>query len=131
MAQLGASRSEHVPHHGGAGAAARGTHGNTVVELPDGNIIVSFRNLSVVVVDRASGEISWRLGAPPLAHQHTPTPLPNGNLLIFDNGTHRADMALPFSRVIEVEMATKEIVWTYEARPPIDFWIPGNVPRSV
>jgi len=101
------------------------THGNTVVELPDGNIIVSFRNLStVVVIDRVSGRIIWRLGAPPLAHQHAPTPLPNGNLLIFDNGTHRVDMALPFSRVIEVEMATKEIVWSYEARPPIDFWSP-------
>lgn len=101
------------------------THGNAVVELPDGNIMVSFRNLStVIVIDRATGEIIWRLGAPTIVNQHAPTPLPNGNLLVFDNGTHRPDTPLPFSRVIEVAMATKEIVWSYQARPPIDFWSP-------
>lgn len=101
------------------------THGNSVVETPDGNIIVSFRNISTVaIIDRCNGEIIWRLGAPPLAQQHAPTPLPNGNLLIFDNGTHRLDAPLPYSRVIEVDPATKEIVWSYQARPPFDFFSP-------
>ena len=65
---------------------------------------MSFRTIStVVVVERRTGIIVWKLGAPPLCGQHAPTPLPNGNLLIFDNGPHRLDHPIPFSRVIEVE----------------------------
>jgi hypothetical protein len=101
------------------------THGNTVVEMDDSNIIVSFRNIStVIVIERASGEITWKLGAPPLAQQHAPVPLENGNLLIFDNGTHRLDHPVPFSRVIEVDMATKEIVWTYQEGYVSEFFSP-------
>jgi hypothetical protein len=101
------------------------THGNTVAELDDGNLVVSFRDISTVaIIDRPSGDITWKLGAPPLAQQHAPTPLPNGNLLIFDNGTTRLDTPATFSRVIEVDPRTSEIVWTYMDRPPIDFYSP-------
>jgi hypothetical protein len=101
------------------------THGNTVAELPDGNLVVSFRQIStVVIIERATGKIIWKLGAPPLSHQHAPTPLPNGNLLIFDNGTHRLDHPQPYSRVIEVDVKTQEIVWSYQERRVIDFYSP-------
>jgi outer membrane protein assembly factor BamB len=91
------------------------THGNAVTELPDGNLLVSFRNISTIIkIDRQTGEVVWRLGAPPLSGQHAPTPLPNGNILIFDNGPHRLDQSFPFSRVIEVNPATMEIVWKYQ-----------------
>ena len=63
------------------------THGNGIIELPDGDLLVSFRNISTIVrIRRQTGEIVWKLGAPPLAGQHAPTPLANGNILIFDNG---------------------------------------------
>ncbi|HAX24538.1 MAG TPA: aryl sulfotransferase [Chloroflexi bacterium] len=101
------------------------THGNAVVELPDGNLMVSFRHTSsVVMISRASGEIYWKLAAPPLAQQHAPTVLDNGNILIFDNGTHRLDHPIPFSRVIEVDPATKEIVWSYQEDYPSQFFSP-------
>jgi hypothetical protein len=101
------------------------THGNTVVEMPDGNIVVSFRYISTVaIVDRGSGEIIWKLGPPTLAQQHAPAPLPNGNLLIFDNGTHRINHPIPYSRVIEVDPATKQIVWLYQERRVFDFFSP-------
>jgi hypothetical protein len=101
------------------------THANTVVELPDGNLMVSFRNISTVaMIDRTSGEIIWKLGAPPLAQQHAPVLLENGNILIFDNGTHRLDHPIPFSRVIEVDRATKEIVWTYQEGYVSQFFSP-------
>lgn len=112
------------------------THGNAVAELPDGDLVVSFRNISTVaIVARATGAIIWKLGGPPLAHQHAPTPLPNGNLLIFDNGTHRLDHPLPFSRVIEVERTTRRIVWSYQDRPPANFYSPfisgaGRLPNG-
>jgi outer membrane protein assembly factor BamB len=91
------------------------THGNAVAELPDGNLLVSFRNISTVVkIDRSSGRVVWKLGAPPLSGQHAPVPLPNGNILMFDNGPTRLDQTFPFSRVIEVNPATNEIVWKYQ-----------------
>jgi hypothetical protein len=45
----------------------------------------------VIRIDRNTGRILWKLGAPPLSGQHAPTLLTNGNILIFDNGPHRLD----------------------------------------
>jgi hypothetical protein len=104
---------------------AEWTHGNTVAETVDGNILASFRNIStVVLIERQSGRILWELGAPPLAQQHDPRPLPNGNVLIFDNGTHRCDSPATFSRVIEVDPRTNEIVWRYVDQSAFEFFSP-------
>lgn len=101
------------------------THGNTVAELADGNFVVSFRNISTVaIVDRASGRVTRKLGPPMLAQQHDPRPLANGNLTIFDNGTHRQDHPWPFSRVIEVDPRTSAIVWEYREQMPFNFFSP-------
>ena len=101
------------------------THGNGVAELPNGDIVLSFRNIStVIVIDRKTGKIIWKLGAPPLSGQHAPMPLPNGNLLLFDNGPHRLDHPMPFSRTIEVDLPTKQIVWKYQERRESDFFSP-------
>jgi hypothetical protein len=101
------------------------THGNSVIELADGSLLASFRNISTVIrIDRRTGEIVWKLGAPPLSGQHAPHMLPNGNILIFDNGPHRLDESFPFSRVIEVNPATKEIVWKYQEPRPFNFYSP-------
>lgn len=88
-------------------------------------VLLSFRNISTIIkIDRQTGAIVWKLGAPTVAGQHAPTPLPNGNMLIFDNGPHRLDNSLPFSRVIEVNPATKEIVWKYEEAIVSNFFSP-------
>jgi hypothetical protein len=101
------------------------THGNAVTELPDGDVLVSFRNISTIIkIHRQSAEVVWKLGAPPLSGQHAPTPLANGNILIFDNGPHRLDQSFPFSRVIEVNLQTKEIVWKYQESIPSNFFSP-------
>src|SRR5262249_41522730 len=72
--------------------------------------------------DRSTGKIVWKLGPPTVAGQHAPTLLDNGNILIFDNGVHRLDDPLPFSRVIEVNPATNAIEWTYQDRPVSNFF---------
>jgi hypothetical protein len=69
-------------------------------------------------------KIIWKLGAPILSGQNAPLPLPNGKLLIFDNGPHRVDHPMPYSRVIEVEMVTKQIVWKYQENRESDFFSP-------
>ena len=89
------------------------THGNTIVPLPGGDVIVSFRGISTVArIDRASGDFVWRLGSPLLSQQHDPSMLENGNVLIFNNGTRR-DHPLVFSNVIEVEPESGKVVWDY------------------
>jgi len=104
---------------------AEWTHGNTVAETAEGNLLVSFRNIStVVMIERATGNIIWQIGGPPLAQQHDPRPLPNGNILIFDNGTHRRDNPATFSRVIEVDPRTDEIVWQYADQSIFNFFSP-------
>ena len=101
------------------------THGNTVVPLGAEHVLASFRNIStVVIIEKASGEITWKLGPEVLAQQHDPSVLPNGNLLIFDNGMYRPDKAMPQSRVIELDRTSGEIVWQYEDRPVDAFFSP-------
>ena len=101
------------------------SHGNTVSEVSDNRVMFSFRNISTVgIIDKASGEIVWRLGGEALAQQHDPSELADGNILIYDNGSHSAHHPLPFSRVIEVNPATNEIVWEYLDTPAYNFFSP-------
>jgi hypothetical protein len=87
--------------------------------------MVSFRNISTVgIVDKHSGAFVWKLGHETLAQQHDPTMLPNGHVLIFDNGVQRPDQVMPFSRVIEVDPRTNEIVWEYRDAPLYNFFSP-------
>ena len=80
--------------------------------------------MSCTKVDRTTGNILWKLGKEVLAQQHFPHELPNGNLLIFDNGAHRQHTALNYSRVIEVDRQTQNIVWEYTDNPPQNFFSP-------
>jgi uncharacterized protein (UPF0248 family) len=106
--------------------------GNSIVELPDGDILASYRPTSTVIrISRKTGQIVWKLGPPTVAGQHAPTVLSNGNILIFDNGVHRLDDSMPYSRVIELNPATNEIVWKYQDKPTWNFFSPrmGNAQR--
>jgi hypothetical protein len=101
------------------------THANSVWEDADGSLLVSFRNISTVIrIDRRTGEIVWKLGAPPLSGQHAPYTLVSGNMLLFDNGPHRLDESYPFSRVIEINPATKAIAWKYQEPRSFNFYSP-------
>ena len=99
------------------------SHGNTVVPLPNDRVMFSFRNISTVgIIDKATGNIEWQIGDETLAQQHDPSLLDNGNVLIYDNGSHSRHNPLPASRVIEVDTATNEIVWEYRDNPPFNFF---------
>ena len=99
------------------------SHGNTIVPLPNDRVMFSFRNISTVgIIDKTSGNIEWQIGDDVLAQQHDPSLLDNGNVLIYDNGSHSRHNPLPASRVIEVNPATNEIVWEYRDNPPFNFF---------
>lgn len=95
------------------------SHGNTVVPLPDGDVMVSFRNISTVArIDRDTGKFVWRLDGALLSQQHDPSLLPNGNVLIYNNGSRREHPVI-FSNVIEVEPETGRVVWEYRDRSSV------------
>jgi len=101
------------------------TVANGVSEMPDGNLLLSFRDISTVaMINRETGAIYWKLGAPPLAGQHASYLLPNGHILLFDNGPHRLDQSFPYSRVLEIAPATKAIVWKFQEARVADFFSP-------
>lgn len=85
-----------------------------------GNIVFSYRSVDVIgVIDYPSGEIVWAWGPGVLDGQHKPHMLPNGHILVFDNGTLRR-----WSRILEMDPLTGEIVWEYKADPPESFFSP-------
>ena len=105
-------------------------HLNTVQVLPDtplgkkdsrfarGNLLVCFRNVNqIAVLEQGTYRILWSWGGDELEWPHQPTLLPNGRILIFDNGVERE-----FSRVIELEPLSGEIIWGYTAPTPKEFY---------
>ncbi len=99
------------------------THGNTCFELPNGDILASFRHLDTIcIINRDSGEVSWKWGRGEIAHQHEPVMLESGNILLFDNGEHRRYSKYSYSRLVEIDPRTDRIVWEYVADPPFSFF---------
>jgi hypothetical protein len=91
-------------------------HANACVELPDGNILTSFAKINTVaIVDKKTGDIKWQWGSTgELAHQHCPSMIDNGNILVFDNGFHPNGLAQNYSRVLEIDPASDKMMWSYE-----------------
>ena len=99
------------------------THGNTLNVTANGDLLVSYRSTSTVgIVDRATGSFRWKWGPGQISHQHQPTFLDNGRVLLFDNGSHRLAPSTNYSRLIEVDPETNEIMWEYRGDPPISFY---------
>jgi arylsulfate sulfotransferase len=139
------------------------SHGNAVVVDPaDGGIVVSLRNQDAVVkFSRDAGELVWILGphgrweAPwsdalltpttqssgdrgsPFEwsyHQHAPMFMPDGAVLLFDNGNGRAippdpelDTEERYSRAVEyrIDEATRAVTQTWAYGGPDDPWYSG------
>ena len=93
------------------------THTNSCNVLPNGDILTSFRLLNTIgIVDRKSGNWVWKYHDIELGHQHDPTLLDNGNVLVFANGMHVP--GLPGSRVFEINPKTDQIAWEYRTQAP-------------
>ena len=83
-----------------------------------GNLLVCFRNINqIAVLEKNTYRILWTWGAEHLDWPHHPTMLPNGHILIFDNGPTRK-----YSRVIEIDPVLESIVWEYRGDPPESFF---------
>ena len=101
------------------------THTNAIcTDDANARVLFSCKNINRVgIIDKATRTLTWRFGHPVTSGQHHARWLPNGNIHIFDNGLRRE--GLPYSRVIEVNPSTNEIVWQYQSNPPFSFFSPN------
>jgi hypothetical protein len=118
-------------------------HPNSLDFDLDGNYIISFRSLAQVMkLDARTGDIIWRLGGlknqftianDPLngfSGQHCVRVLPDGHLLMFDNGWRHTP---PESRAVEYAIdpvaKTATMVWEFRHSPTIFTGFTGSVQR--
>ncbi|MEM9594989.1 MAG: arylsulfotransferase family protein [Acidobacteriota bacterium] len=86
-------------------------------------VLVTVRHQNLVaVVDVEREALLWVWGPGELQYPHEGRWLENGHILIFDNGTR----ARGYSRLVEVDPSTGEIVWTYQAKKPQTFFTAGR-----
>jgi hypothetical protein len=120
------------------------THTNAVLYRNEGGedfVYINIRNLNrILKVHMASKQIVWSMGDGGdfgeglWSHCHDPEILPNGNLLLFDNGYHRNYVEGPgYSRVIEIafdpDAKEAEIVWEYRESPDFYTYAMGDADR--
>jgi len=106
-------------------------HGNALALDLDGNIILSARRFDELIkIDRETGAIIWHMGGGNsqnnqftfiddpkngFSGQHHPTILPNGNLLLFDNGDmHEERISRAVEYAIDQENRTARLIWSYD-----------------
>jgi hypothetical protein len=128
------------------GAALAGTdfdHPNSLSFDGQGNYIASWRDLNqVMAIDPQSGAVLWRIGGVRgeytfvgdpqngFSKQHYVRILPNGHLILYDNGN---DLAVPETRAVEYKLdrvaKTATMVWEFKHSPAIWTQFVGNVNR--
>jgi hypothetical protein len=89
-----------------------------------GNILSCQRNANTIyIVDRQSGKVVWDWGRDHLVGPHHPTMLPNGNILVYDNGGQGGypRRTRIFTRLVELDPVSGQIVWLY-MHDPIHFY---------
>ena len=80
-------------------------------DIEASDLMICAREINLVFVVRpATAEIVWA-STGPWHHPHDPDPLPNGNLLIFDNCFARGDFS--GSRVLEFNPRSGNVVWEF------------------
>jgi hypothetical protein len=111
------------------------THGNALVYLADDDaFLLSMRNQHwIVKVDRASGDVAWRMGAGGdftlregdtwFYGQHAPELQADGTLLVYDNGKERPG-GVTESRVVRVAFDEEALTARIEWQAPMGVFTP-------
>lgn len=109
-----------------------------------GQFLVSMRSINTIAVFDPETLVSVWEYTDELIKQHNPTLLDNGNILIYDNGgipefpTAIVDgevvdspLRRLYTRLVEINPESKEVVWEYTATPKPDFYgkIMGSAQR--
>ena len=83
-----------------------------------GNVIALLRNINTLVsIDLEQERLHWSLKVPDIQLAHEPHVLPNGDILLFDNGRFRG-----WSRIIILDPEDGEVKWEYKTENPANFF---------
>ena len=86
-------------------------------------VLVSMRSQNTIAVFDLDLEVClWTWGWEVLQGQHDATYLPDGTIVLFDNG----NLGRGHSRILIVDPRTEEVVWTWTAPNPEDFYSEGR-----
>jgi len=89
-----------------------------------GDLLVDLRNLqTMVVLDGETRKVKWSMTGP-FFGQHDPDFAPNGRIIVFDNRITGNSPQLGYSRVLEIDPATRRVVWSYEGSDQEPFYTP-------
>lgn len=131
------------------GYAINPFHINSVKIMNDGNLLISCRHLDEITkINIQNGNIMWRMGGSKsrrnqfqfvndtiqnffgFSHQHDAIQLPNGNILLFDNGNLKPNQ---YSRAVEYQIdennRTARKVWEFHHPENIVSSAMGSVQR--
>jgi hypothetical protein len=105
-------------------------HANSIAFLDDprlaardpiyalGNVLVTMRHQdTVAILDWRAGQVVWAWGQGQIRGPHNASLLGNGHILLFDNRLGEG-----WSRVIEIDPLSREVVWEWHAPNPTDFY---------
>jgi hypothetical protein len=121
-----------------AAANINWTHGNALDLDADGNLLLSFRNLSEITrIDTGTGAVLWRMGGvrnqfafedmtvPPFARQHGVRATAPGSLVLLDNLGDPADShAKRYS--YDAAARTARLLASYASQPPVTALLGGT-----
>jgi len=83
-----------------------------------GLLLFCMRNQdAIAIADLEAREVVWSWGQGEIRGPHDASWLPNGRILVFDNR-----LGEDWSRAIELDPVTREIVWEWKADPPNSFY---------
>jgi hypothetical protein len=100
-------------------------HCNACTELPNGDIMLSFRkNSMIIVIDKKTKKVVKRWQDNEWGQQHDCELLENGNVLFFANGI-QVPRGIYHSRVIEFDWESGDEMWSYTGSPPWTFFSPN------
>lgn len=101
-------------------------HGNSVFEMADGNLLLSFRSFNAgIKISRTTGQVLWRFGGNQsdfvfqndsgFSGQHTILISPTGTMTVFDN--HNSSTSPQLTRMVEYAFDTNAYtaarIWEY------------------
>ncbi|MBT5050085.1 MAG: aryl sulfotransferase [Rhodospirillaceae bacterium] len=100
------------------------SHANSIMPLDNGDVLVNFRYSHLMaIIDRQTKQFKWTHCEPSYGQHHNVHMLENSHLLFFANGANVLyGGPTAGSRVIELDPATKEIVWEYKGKPTVTFF---------
>ncbi|GDX80880.1 hypothetical protein LBMAG42_26910 [Deltaproteobacteria bacterium] len=117
------------------------THGNGLDYDPVNDVYYfSWKEVGTLLkIQRATAEVDWMIDGklnqfdfgddPVVQLQHQFERLPDGNLLIFDNGTQERGYSLAVELELDEEALTANQVWQYGHVPPLYVFAKGDVQR--